>query len=375
MTFNPDLSQDPIRREGGVNFVVGNAFYRASSQVGRDLAVLAARIEKRDRGTLRVLDSMAGCGVRSLRYWHEGGADWVLANEGNPEVSAVLKHNLKPLLKAGAGLILHRDANRVFFQCYDRRDYYDLVDVDSFGSPVPFSSSSLWAVRLGGLVYLTSTDGRTATGHEREQSLRVYGATARSHPSAHEQALRLLIGTTQQQAARKGFGVAPVFSLFSGSVYRVMLRLQKGQQLSEQNYGFLGYCHGCGEYSTVRWRELGRVAPCPHDGTPPVLSGPMWLGTLHDRPYLRRMQAIARDLGWSDRAELLAVMDAEADLPPYFYRVGDIGRRSKADLLPRDVLIQRLRDCGYRATATHLDAQAIKTDADLRTCAAIVARG
>lgn len=362
-----------LRRESQVEFEIGNAFYRASSQVGRDLAMLAAQLEKRDRGSLRVLDSMAGCGVRSLRYWQEGGADWVLANEGNPEINSVLQRNLRPLLRAGAGLILHRDANRLFFQCYDRRDYYDIVDVDSFGSPVPFLSTSLWAVRLGGLVYLTSTDGRTATGHEREQSLRVYGASARSHPSSHEQGLRLIIASTQQQAASKGLGVEPIFSLFSGSVYRVMLRLVKGQRLTEDNYGFLAYCHTCGEYRTVKWRELGRVSACPQDGTAPVLSGPLWLGALHNRTYLQRMQELAQMQGWEKQASLLAVMKTEAELPPYFYRVGDIGRRSKRDILPRDVLIQRLRDRGYRASATHIEAQAVKTDADLATCVAIAA--
>ena len=81
-------------REGAASFKVGQGFYRRTSQVGRDLAILAARLEKGDRGQLRVLDSMAGCGVRSLRYWLEGGADWLLANEGNPEMNGILQENL-----------------------------------------------------------------------------------------------------------------------------------------------------------------------------------------------------------------------------------------------------------------------------------------
>ncbi|MGM0457611.1 MAG: tRNA (guanine-N1)-methyltransferase [Cyanobacteriota bacterium] len=358
-------------REGGASFKVGQGFYRRTSQVGRDLAILAAQLEKGDRGQLRVLDSMAGCGVRSLRYWLEGGADWVLANEGNPEMNGILQENLGPMLAAQAGEIQHRDANRVFFQCYDRRDYYDLVDVDSFGSPVPFLNTSLWAVRLGGLVYLTSTDGRTATGHEREQSLRVYGAYGRSHPSGHEQGLRLLIGSTQQQAASKGLGVEPLFSLYAHSVYRVMLRLVSGQQLTEANYGFLAYCHDCGEYETVTWRQLGRISPCSRDGQSRVLSGPLWLGALHDRQYLHRMQTLAQQQGWPSRVKLLQTMIAEADLPPYFYGLGEIGRRSGRDMLPREQLLARLRARGYRSSATHITPQAVKTEADLATCVAI----
>jgi len=46
----------------------GNAFYRAESAQGRDLAVLAAAVYRRTTGQLRVLDVMAGSGMRGARY-------------------------------------------------------------------------------------------------------------------------------------------------------------------------------------------------------------------------------------------------------------------------------------------------------------------
>ena len=72
---------------------------------------------------------------------------------------------------------------------------------------------------------VTSTDGKTLTGHLPENSIQAYSAIARSHPAAHEQALRLLIGSTQQQAATKGLGIEPIFCLFTGQTYRLMMRL------------------------------------------------------------------------------------------------------------------------------------------------------
>ena len=64
------------RREGKAKFRIDNAFYRPQGQIGRDLAVLAAAVYKHNRGQLRVLDAMTGCGVRSLRYQLEANADW-----------------------------------------------------------------------------------------------------------------------------------------------------------------------------------------------------------------------------------------------------------------------------------------------------------
>lgn len=54
----------PLLDERGAAFTPGAAFYRGESAQARDLAVLAAAVYKRRRGQLRVLDAMAGSGVR-----------------------------------------------------------------------------------------------------------------------------------------------------------------------------------------------------------------------------------------------------------------------------------------------------------------------
>ncbi|NER38653.1 MAG: tRNA (guanine-N1)-methyltransferase [Oscillatoria sp. SIO1A7] len=355
--------------EGRARFRVGNAFYRPGSQVARDLGVLAGAVYRQETGRLRVLEAMAGCGVRSLRYWLESEADSLWANEGNPDIGEILRENLAAPIEAGLARVTHQNANWVFFDCHNRRDYYDLVDVDSFGSPSPYLSTALWATKIGGLIYLTSTDGRSATGRLPEGSLRAYGAYARSHPAAREQGLRLLIGSAQQQAAAKGFGIEPVFSLQVGETYRVMLRLVAAQLLTAENYGFLGYCHNCGEYQTISWRKLGR-AICLRDEKPLTLSGPMWLGNLHDREQLKQMKELAREWNWPQRIQLLSAMEAEADFPPYFYTLAEIGRRGKMDIPKRELLMTALQNLGYRVSPTHIDPQAIKTDASLWDCIA-----
>ena len=357
-------------REGKAKFYVGKAFYNPESKIVRDLGILAATIYRQDLGTLRVLDAMSGCGVRSLRYWLESGADWIAVNEGNPELNSLLQHNLREAIAQNRCQITHQDAHRLFFDCYHRRDYYDLVDVDCFGSAAPYLSTMLWATKINGLMYLTSTDGRTATGHAPQNSLQAYGVYARSHPAAQEQALRLLIGSVQQQAATKGLGVEPIFSLFTGKTYRLMLKLVTNIQLTEHNYGFLGYCHHCGNYHTVSWRKLGK-ATCTHEDRPLTISGAMWLGKLHDLATLKKMQSLAELWNWQKVADLIDIMTNEINFPPYFYTLGEIGRRGRLDIPKRSQLIQALQDNDYRASVTHINAQAIKTDADIHTCIAL----
>lgn len=364
-------------QEGKARFYAEGAFYRPHSRVGRDLAILAAAVYRRQRGELRVLDAMTGCGIRPLRYQLEAGADWVWANEGNPELKDLLAINLAAGMRSRSYRVTHQDANQLFFSCYQQRDFYDLVDIDCFGGGAPFISTGLWAARVGGFVYLTSTDTRTTSGHNPDHSVQVYGAYARSHPSVHEQGLRLLIGSALQQAAARGMEVRPVFSLFNGHVHRVMIRVGMGGNWPAQQYGFLGYCHHCGHYRTLSWRQLGRATcqntvPSPYIAPIPLsISGPMWLGELHDSQMLSEMTALANLWGWHKRVKLLEIMQSEAGMPPYYFTLPEIGRHGQMDIPKRDHLIMALRDRGFHASRTHLDAQAVKTDATLSDCIAV----
>ncbi|MEO0947761.1 MAG: tRNA (guanine-N1)-methyltransferase [Cyanobacteria bacterium J06641_5] len=358
--------------EGRVCFRQGAAFYRPNSRIVRDLGVLAAAVYRQETGHLEVLDAMAATGVRSLRYLAESGAERVVANDANPELAPLLAANLAEAIASGRCQLQATDANRLFFSCYGRQEFFDLVDADSFGSPLPYLTTMFWALKVGGLAYITSTDGRATTGHAPVSSLMAYGAYARAHPSAHEQGLRLILGSAQQQAARQGFGMQPVFAYFSGQTYRVMVRLVATSQLTPQNYGLLGYCHNCGNYQVVPWKQLSR-ARCPHDGSPPVVTGPLWLGALHDREYLQKMTALAQQWQWRRQANLLEIMQAEATMPPYFFTLQAIGKQGKLDLPKREKLLTALQAAGYRATLTHIEPQAIKTDASLADCVAIAA--
>lgn len=362
------LSSDLVQ-EGAVTFRTGTAFYRRDSSLSRDLGVLAAKVYRQQQGHLTVLDAMGGCGVRSLRYGVEADADWVWANESNPDHGPLLRQNLQVLPQQRWQLTLS-NALQVFHDCSGQGKRFDLVDLDCFGSPTPFLAPLIPIVRIGGLIYVTTTDSRTLAGHHPTHSLRQFGAYARAHPAVHEQGLRILLGTLMQQALFQGFTIQPVFSLFHKAIYRVMVRLARGALLPEHPFGFLGYCHHCGHFETVGWRSLSR-AQCPQDYRPLTLSGPMWLGHLHEVAYLKQMVEQARSPEWIHCMNRLQIMVAEAELPPYFYAMAELGRRGKMDIPNRDKLLSALQNIGYRSARTHIEEQAIKTDASFQNCVEI----
>jgi tRNA (guanine26-N2/guanine27-N2)-dimethyltransferase len=335
--------------------------------------VLAAAAYRQQHPQLEVLDGMSGCGIRALRYALEAKADWLWINEANPDHAAVLQQNLKAQLSPAQIQVSIGSVRNVLQDCLQQRRYFDLVDLDCFGSPSAYLPDCIRATRLNGLMYLTTTDGRTCEGHNPAASLRHFGAYARAHPATHEQGLRLLLGAVAQQAAMQEFAIAPLFSFFQGQTYRVMVRLVKAHHWSESQSGFIGHCHACGHYDAVHWRGLSR-AVCPHHDPPlPLtLSGPLWLGPLHDLDSLSLMVDLAQVWGWQERKALLDLMAGEIPFPPYFFTLAELGRRAKVDIPKRNRLIAVLQAEGYGAVVTHLDFQAVKTTATFQTCMEIV---
>ncbi|MGB5133700.1 MAG: N2,N2-dimethylguanosine tRNA methyltransferase, partial [Prochlorococcaceae cyanobacterium] len=165
---------------------LGGGFFRPESRPSRDLGVLLAR-ELAAAGTLRLLDAMAGCGIRSLRVGLEAGATAVWANDADPDRLALLSANLAPLTAAGCALRTSAlTAQQLLAGCLQRRERFELVDLDAFGCPTALLPLALEAVTLDGVLYLASTDGRSPTGHDRPAAVRRFGAAARAHPASWE---------------------------------------------------------------------------------------------------------------------------------------------------------------------------------------------
>lgn len=409
-------------QERGVDIEVGDTFFRSESLLSRDLSVLAAALYKREHGRLRVLDAFSGVGSRGSRYLAQAGADFVHCNDANEHVMDILNRNLQRHARANSShLVTHGDGHRVIMDYWMRKDYLDVVDVDCFGLGTQAIVAALHAVRLpSGLIYVTSTDGRTSSGKSPLTSLASCGVWALprsfNNDGANEQGLRLLLGQAALEASKLNLQVSPVFSLYSphGPVYRAMLSVEPcckdrggahaGKEALEKSVRFVAQCELCGQSAEVPWSELGAPspgcgcrsrqghditeagAPCveeeegtpssvkpdivkpeggdkEHSQRPPVLTtasklspgrrqkkkkkkvvmkgsaataaaavrvtGPLWVGPLHDGEAMGGMGELAEEWGWgNDVTSLLGVLAQEVhdDLPPFSLDLHSLSR-------------------------------------------------
>ncbi|CAE5958461.1 unnamed protein product [Arabidopsis arenosa] len=377
--FNHIFVKSEVQIERNLEFETGETFFRHESARGRDLGVLSATLYKRSNGSLRVLDAMCGCGIRSLRYLVEAEADFVMANDANDANRRVITDNLSKV-ERGIGderrwVVTHMLANKAMIERYMVADFFDMIDIDSFGSDSSFLRDAFNALRLGGLLYLTSTDGYSSGGHRPYNSLAAYGAFIRPMPFGNEIGLRMLIGGAVREAALLGYHVTPLFSYYSyhGPVFRVMLRVHRGKLHEDRNYGFVTHCNLCGHSHTLRFDELGLMG-CPCSDTKAssslVVSGPMWLGPLHDASYVTEMLELAKEWGWvsegtgMDLEKLLSIMIEESDprLPPGYTKMDEMASRAKMNSPPLKKMMSALVKEGYAASRSHIIPNALKTD-------------
>ncbi|XP_047963026.1 tRNA (guanine(26)-N(2))-dimethyltransferase isoform X1 [Salvia hispanica] len=382
-TLNPPkikCCKSEIQTERGHSFDTGGTFFRHESATGRDLGVLAAAVYKRDHNALRVLDAMCGCGIRSLRYLAEADADFVLANDANPDYGELISANLG---NAGVGgerwEVKHLDANRLLTERYLERDYFDLIDVDSFGSDSTFLRSAMCSVKLDGLLYLTCTDGYSSGGHRPQHTLAAYGAYVKPMPYSNEIGLRMLIGGALREASVLGYHVVPLFSCYSyhGPVFRAMLQLRRGKFPFKRHYGFISYCTQCGNSQSISWDKLGQMR-CTCDDIPGslVVSGPLWTGPLHKTSFLTDMVNLAEKWGWigngtGKRMEtMLKIMIDESDplLPFGYIKLDEVSKRAKMNSSRLDTILNALHKEGYAASRSHIATNAIKTNCSMVDC-------
>jgi tRNA (guanine26-N2/guanine27-N2)-dimethyltransferase len=372
--------------EGAARLQLGRGFFRPDSRPARDLGVLllADLVGGRSSGTsavapVAVLDAMAGCGIRALRYGLEALVDapgaelWV--NDADPERLPLLQRNLAALEPLGLQVQPRsQTAQQLLAACLLQRRRFDLLDLDAFGCPSALVPLALEAVRLDGLLYLASTDGRSPTGHDRSGAVRRLGAAARSHPASWELALRLQIGVIARAAWAQGRSIEPVLSFSEGRTFRTAVRLRRhaaGSELAQ--LGLLAHCHGCGDQQVQPLLQLRQWRPCLCAPSPPPLaiSGPLWIGPLQHPPTLARLQALAdageRVLGASlvpESRRLLGRLLADPGDLPRCWPTSSIGRQlGGGGAPPLQALVAQLQQQGFRAGISGVMPGQLRSDA------------
>lgn len=354
-------------REGGVGIQVpeqpeagaGEAvFYNPDMVLNRDVTVAALRaFHERDPDASTYLDAHTATGIRAVRAAAEG---WdVTALDVDHDAVALTRANLRR--NELHATVRARDANREL-----HREQYDVVDIDPFGTPIPFVDAAVRGTRR--LLCVTATDTAPLCGAHFDAGVRRYDAVPRNTEYHREMGLRILLSALVRTAARYDLGVEPVLSHATRHYVRTYLTIDRGAAPADAARRQLGYVYHC-DACLYRATDSARF-PAPPDHCPScdhdqlLTAGPLWLGAVRDRAFVRATrEQLTPELTERTAADrLLERLGAELDTP-HHYDQHRLCKRWNRAAGPMDEFLADLEDAGYRTSRSHYGGTTFKTDA------------
>jgi tRNA (guanine26-N2/guanine27-N2)-dimethyltransferase len=330
-------------------------FYNPAMELNRDLSVLLVQVVvAKAKKRLKILDGLAGSGVRGIRMGKEvQGKFEVFINDRNEEAWKLIKRNIA-LNKLSNAYPLNKNLNRLL-----NEERFDYVDIDPFGSPVRFIDNAFFGASKDGVIGITATDLAVLCGRYPQVCLRRYGALPLRCPSTHELGLRILIGFVAKSAIKYDLGIKLLLSYFEGHHFRTYFKIQYGVKKANSSLENVGW---------IEKKEEGyEVLKEPTKIKSKKYAGPLWIGKIHAGEFVKEMLETLpkQSLKTKKKIErILGLFLGENELAiPFFYRTDELASLFHCSALPLEKLIGSLTEEGYKATRTHFNPMGFKTDA------------
>ncbi|WP_247010214.1 tRNA (guanine(26)-N(2))-dimethyltransferase [Halorientalis litorea] len=355
--------------EGGVELEVpGEAtdgkqdgvFYNPDMELNRDVTVATLRAY-RDSGVgpaASYLDATAASGARGVRAAADG---WdVTLCDVDPDAVALGEENLAR--NDLSGTAVHRDANALMHEAR-----FDVVDVDPFGTPMPFADAAVRSA--GGLLCVTATDTAPLCGAHFMSGVRKYETVPRNTEYHAEMGLRVLLSALVRTAARHDVAATPILSHVSDHYVRTYLDVDSGARAANdciEQLGYVDHCQRCLYREATTGLVPDPLSECPHCGEHIQTAGPLWLGPAHDADFVTAVRERVTDgFGTAARARrLLDTIAGELHTPTH-YDQHRLAKRWGESAVGMAEFVDTLRDAGHEATRTHYGGTTFKTTADV----------
>jgi len=260
---------------------------------------------------IRVLDALCSTGVRVRRWRQElpeahlnrvvitgndldaHALDWAVASfKAHPSGRPIAA---RPELRQRT--VEPRDVEGVHLTEEDARvallrGGWQWVDLDPFGSPMPFLDAALQGMARRGVLEVTATDTAALTGSSAASGRRRYGFHGQVDHYAHDDAVRALLGNVALAAARQDREITPLLALFDGHHVRVSVMVRTSKTGASAVHDHIGWRI---READVPYRFVRHPTPEETErGSGPMWTGPLWHADIAGRMTEDRALALLR---------------------------------------------------------------------------------
>ncbi len=356
-------------------------FYNPVMEINRDLSIIFTKLylDVSSEDKIYYVESMAGTGIRGFRILNEIDDDRliVIMNDISRKAYELIKYNSRVLGYDSDRLILFNlDANYLFRKlCGELHIRPNIIDIDPYGTPAPFIFNALNCMKSNmGMLLITATDTAPLVGKFPNAALRKYGSKIIKNPFSREVAVRALTYMIGREGTILSIKIRPIIGLFLHHFIRLVLITDRGRRKSDEfwrSIGWMSFCPICSKYYVAKGLTNFPPSSCEikgHGNTYAI--GPIWVDPIIDPEYLIKAINVLRSnrsISPKNKEKLLSIFTAELETGDilFYYSIQEIARRLKVSTPAISDIVNYLRELGFRASRTHFDSVAIKTDAPL----------
>ncbi len=357
-------------------------FYNKVMELNRDFALATLRVYidlyfRKEK--LFYCEPMAGSGIRAVRVANEIDNISVLINDKNPHAVALIKENVMQLDLANKTSVHMEDASEIMIKHAASGNWFDVIDVDPFGSPSVFMDSAAQAIGFNGFLAVTSTDMATMCGVYPKACIRKYASKPIHSFIAHEVAVRMLFGFIATNLARQGKGMKPIFAHSTEHYIRAYVVALKGITEAKEAMnalGFIAHCTNCHAIESNHGVINTLTKQCPTcQNKQRLLGGPVWLGDLYNEKFVLKLKSEVDNNpvnygSHKKMAKMLVLIEEEIEAQNgnagiCFFDLHQISDKLNIPSPKLDSVIAELKKKGFIATRTHFRNNSIKTNAPI----------
>lgn len=341
----------------------GKVFYNPRMELNRDIGIACTAAFSSKNVGMTFVDALAATGIRGIRVAKEVGLKCTV-NDWSPEAFKLIEQNIA---LNGAGEIAR--ASNTNANVLLSKEQFDIVDLDPFGSPVPFLDAASRSARK--LLCVTATDTAPLCGAHLKAGIRNYDAFPLKTEYYNEVGVRILIGKIVRELAKYDKAGNPLLSYAEQHYYRVYIKIEKGAakaDMAMKKLGFFIHCFNCFYRAPISGITPRLPGKCPRCGKALKAGGILWLGDIENKRFLSKAlrETEKRELGKKAQAtKLLALCRDELQVFSY-YDHHKLCRMLGIAPAGIDDLIAKLRDGGFEATKTYFSGVGFKTNADVK---------
>lgn len=332
-------------------------FYNPEAELSRDISICALQVFQKDsKLKLNICDALAATGIKGLRYAKEvSGVKEVVLNDKNPKSVKLIKKNVKKNKLSRKCKATKEDANVLL-----RKDVYNVIDIDPFGSPNVFMDSAARSIFHKGFLIVSATDQAPLCGTYPKTCLRKYGIESIKTDFYNELGIRILISFIMLTLSRYGRAFIPLLIQSTKHYYRIFGKIEHAGKIKSilDKFGYLVYC-SCGN------REYGKLKEKCFCGKNFKICGQIYLGKIIDKKFCKKVlkEIEKREFKFKKEEEkMLKLLINEADMPPFYFDLHKICKKLKKEIPKMEVFMKKLKNKGYKVSRTHFCPTAIKTN-------------